>query len=210
MDSVSGQPVESVMVCIDVDCDPNCWFEPWLCGYCDETDSLGRFKVKRTCSVPQGESFVGTYCLNVHTPGYTSKRVCKNVYIFVPCLGFGDLDLHLAIGDVLLEPITTEIEEIESSELPKQFELHQNYPNPFNPETRIEFSIPSRSFVTIEVFNVLGTRVRLLINEQLSAGEKAVTWDSKDEKGQSVSSGIYIYRIIAEEFVQSKKMVLIK
>lgn len=210
VDSVSGQPVDSAMVCIEIDCDPHCLIEPWLCGFCDETDSLGRFEVTRTCSVPQGEYFVGTYCLNVHAPGYTSKRECKNVFIFAPCFGGNDLDLHLVIGAVLLKPITTGIEEIENSELPKHFELHQNYPNPFNPETRIEFSLPRRSFVTIKVYNIVGRRIRNLVNEELSAGHKVVTWDGRDDNEAVVSSGIYIYRIIADEFVQSKKMLLLK
>jgi|GEM_PF-3677672 len=107
--------------------------------------------------------------------------------------------------------IVTAVEESESSwQLPMRFALHQNYPNPFNPETRIEFSLPRTSFVTIEIFNILGQRVRTLVNERLSVGYKNVTWNGRDDNGLSVSSGIYFYRIVTDDFAESKKMILLK
>ena len=137
----------------------------------------------------------------VELPGYLSTD-----YIFIP------------VGGERYEPVWggpliitgTAVEEINTDNLPNSARLEQNYPNPFNPETRIEFSIPRRSFVTIEVFNILGTRVRLLVNEQLSAGHKVVTWDSKDENGANVSSGIYFYKLVADDFTDTKKMILLK
>lgn len=102
------------------------------------------------------------------------------------------------------------VEEIQSATLPGDFALSQNYPNPFNPETRIEFSLPRASYVILEIYNVLGERVRVLVSERLSAGHKAVTWDGKDDNGSTVSSGIYLYRITADEFAEAKKMVLLK
>ena len=151
---------------------------------------------------------MGTYCLNVHAPGYISKRVCKNVSILAACFGFNDLDLHLAIGAVLLEPISTGIEEIENSEIPKHFELHQNYPNPFNPSTNISFSLPSAGNVKLEIFNVIGQKIATLINEKLSAGEHVVQWDGRDRSGATVSSGVYFYRLEAGDERRSKKMLI--
>jgi len=104
----------------------------------------------------------------------------------------------------------TDVEEIYSQNLPADYEISQNYPNPFNPETRIEFSLPQTSFVTIDVFDILGKRIRRLVHERLSAGHKIVTWDGRDDSGQSVSSGVYFYRIVADDFAESKKMILLR
>ncbi|MCK5125608.1 MAG: T9SS type A sorting domain-containing protein [candidate division Zixibacteria bacterium] len=94
--------------------------------------------------------------------------------------------------------------------IPRNFELAQNYPNPFNPATEIKYSVPSRSQVNIEVFNILGRKIRTLVDESKSAGEYRVTWDGNDSNGQNVSTGIYFYRIQAGDFVESKKMLLLK
>jgi len=106
--------------------------------------------------------------------------------------------------------IPTYVEEIETPNLPKDFKLCQNYPNPFNPETRIRFSLPRSAFVTIEVYSLLGQRVRTLVSEQLTAGFKEVIWNGMDGNSCSVASGIYFYRIKAGDFTQTRKMVLMK
>ncbi len=89
--------------------------------------------------------------------------------------------------------------------LPNNFNLSQNYPNPFNPYTSIEFSIPSRSKVNIDVFDLNGRKVATLVNSELSAGTYNVKWDATE-----VSSGTYFYRMTAGNFYQTKKMLLIK
>ena len=94
--------------------------------------------------------------------------------------------------------------------LPYQFELSQNYPNPFNPVTTIDYSVPTRTHVSIEVFNVLGQRVRTLVNEMKSAGEYRIEWNGSDEAGLSVSTGVYLYRFQAGDVEQTKKMLLLK
>ncbi|MFQ6009174.1 MAG: FlgD immunoglobulin-like domain containing protein, partial [Candidatus Zixiibacteriota bacterium] len=104
----------------------------------------------------------------------------------------------------------TSIEDKTETGLPAAFKLSQNYPNPFNPETRIEFTLPRASHVTIEIYNILGRKVKTLVNQRLSAGNKAVTWDGTDDDGSLVSSGVYLYRIKAGDFVEAKKMVLLK
>jgi len=94
--------------------------------------------------------------------------------------------------------------------LPSDYSLSQNYPNPFNPTTQIEFEIPRASFIEIHIYNMLGQQLRTLVSERLSAGRKVVTWDGRDNHGTPVSSGIYFYRIEAEGFVQTKKMLILK
>ncbi len=210
VDSITGRPVDSAQVCILIDCDPRCLFEPWLCGYCDETDSLGRFQVTRTCSVMQGDYFVGTYCLNVDAFGYVFKRECMNVFIFAPCFGSNDLELQLTVGTILLEPISTGVEAIENIEVPSHFILDQNYPNPFNPFTTISFSLSSVGDVRLEIYNLIGQRIASLVSERLGAGKYEVQWDGRDQSGATVSSGIYFYRLETRDAIISKKMLLLK
>ncbi|MFV1883665.1 MAG: choice-of-anchor I family protein [Balneola sp.] len=88
---------------------------------------------------------------------------------------------------------------------PTDFALEQNYPNPFNPSTNINYSVPQASKVNIEVYNLMGQRVAVLVNEVKAAGTYTVTFDAS-----SISSGVYIYRIQADNFVSTKRMTLIK
>jgi hypothetical protein len=88
--------------------------------------------------------------------------------------------------------------------------LDQNYPNPFNPQTTIAFSIKSRGHVTVKVYNVRGELVRTLANESRSAGAHQLTWDGRNDAGQPVSSGVYFYKLVTNNFSQTKKMVLLK
>ncbi len=94
--------------------------------------------------------------------------------------------------------------------LPIAFDLEQNYPNPFNPTTTIEYALKERVDVSLKVYNVLGQLVRTLVNANQVAGFKKVNWDAKADDGTSVASGIYIYRLEAGSFVESKKMILLK
>ncbi len=95
--------------------------------------------------------------------------------------------------------------------IPEIFELAQNFPNPFNPTTSIRFGLPSESQTTIQVYDLLGRRVRtLLANELLQAGFHLAFWDGRDDNSQPVASGVYVYRIVAGTFSQARKMVLVK
>jgi hypothetical protein len=94
--------------------------------------------------------------------------------------------------------------------LPKEFKLEQNYPNPVNPATAIEYSLPHRCDIEITVYNLLGQRVRILENGPKRAGNHTVIWDGKNSQGDKVASGIYLYKIKADDFVSSKKMILLK
>jgi hypothetical protein len=106
--------------------------------------------------------------------------------------------------------LPSDVEDIENPNLPDRLVLGQNYPNPFNPETRIEFSLPRASFISLEIYNITGSRVRTLVNERLTAGHKAVTWDGRDDLGNPVSSGIFIYRLRADHESITKKMLLLR
>jgi hypothetical protein len=96
-------------------------------------------------------------------------------------------------------------------ELPVAFNLDQNYPNPFNPTTQIRFAIPQQSDVLLEVFDILGRRVATLINnENISVGYHTITWDATDNTGRTISSGLYIYRLQAGSYTETKRMMFIK
>ncbi len=100
--------------------------------------------------------------------------------------------------------------ETEEPVRPHSFTLHQNYPNPFNPTTTIAFTLPEASNVRIEVFNVLGERVRTLTNSRYNTGNYSVVWDGLNEAGTLVPSGVYFYRMISDMGVQVRNMMLLK
>ncbi len=95
--------------------------------------------------------------------------------------------------------------QIESVSLPTEFALQQNYPNPFNPETNISFSLPAESDVSLVIYDILGSRVKTLINKKLIAGNYSVKFNAGD-----LSSGIYFYHLSASDYSDIKKMILIK
>lgn len=94
--------------------------------------------------------------------------------------------------------------------LPDAYVLHQNVPNPFNPTTEIRFELPKAGHVTLDVFNVVGQRVKTLVDNHLETGAHAIIWNGTDDQGGAVSSGVYFYRLTAGEFVDTKKMLLLK
>ncbi|MCP4728242.1 MAG: T9SS type A sorting domain-containing protein [bacterium] len=93
---------------------------------------------------------------------------------------------------------------------PDSYFLKQNYPNPFNPDTNIEFGLPQAGSVSMKIYNILGQEIRTLVNGDYEAGVHRVRWDARNNYGIRVASGVYIYRIQAENYTQIKKMILIR
>lgn len=96
------------------------------------------------------------------------------------------------------------------SEIPTEFKLLANYPNPFNPRTVINYHLPKATHVAIKIFDVLGREVATLIDKDQEAGVYEINWGGRDNSGNQASSGLYIYSMRAGEFVQHRKMVLLK
>jgi hypothetical protein len=92
-----------------------------------------------------------------------------------------------------------------TGDCPTTFTLHQNYPNPFNPSTEIEWSVPRRSYVNLEVFDLLGQEVAVLLSGERPAGMFKTTWNA-----ERIPSGVYFYRLTAGDFVETKKMLLVR
>ena len=122
----------------------------------------------------------------------------------------GTLDRVEHLGDILafLTGTSSTPTAVRASGWPNS--LAQNYPNPFNPETTIEYTLRGRSHVTIRIYNVAGQLLRTLVNDARAAGPHQVLWDGRNNAGQRVSSGVYFYKLQANDFAQTKKMVLLK
>jgi hypothetical protein len=94
--------------------------------------------------------------------------------------------------------------------LPTEYALEQNYPNPFNPSTTIKYALPDNGIVKIKVFDILGREVKELVNENQVAGYYSLEWNGTDNRGLRVASGVYMYRIEANNFKKTVKMMLMK
>lgn len=106
--------------------------------------------------------------------------------------------------------VALSVREEDSPIIPAHFALGQNFPNPFNPTTTIEFALPRSSHVRLEVYNAIGQHVITLLEGDYQAGLRTVEWDGRNESDREVASGVYFYRIQADNFKDSKKMILLK
>jgi hypothetical protein len=105
----------------------------------------------------------------------------------------------------MFDPTTSVEDEGTNSLISVEYFLLQNYPNPFNPKTKIKYSIPHTSNVVIKVFDVLGNEIETLVNEEKQNGTYEITWYA-----ESLPSGVYFYQLRAGDFVETKKMVLLR
>jgi len=139
-------------------------------------------------------------------------RGAEYVFFDIP-LSFMERDsaaaaLHRAVEDLV--GVTDADNPEENAPVPMRLEISQNYPNPFNPTTTIDYTVPAKTHVTITVYNILGQAVRTLVDETKAAGSYTVIWDGRNTNRETVASGVYFYRIATEDFVDTKKMVLLK
>jgi len=111
---------------------------------------------------------------------------------------------------LILSRVPTDAEGESPSGLPIDYVLDQNYPNPFNPQTSIGFGLVRSSFVDLYIYNILGENVRTLVSRQMPAGRHSVIWDGRDAGGEEAPSGIYFYRLESDDFIATKKMLLLK
>jgi len=102
------------------------------------------------------------------------------------------------------------IDEGQDPGVPMSYKLSQNYPNPFNPSTTINFVVPTNQHVNLTVYNILGKKVKTLLNKELGSGAQTACWNGRNESGNRVASGIYLYRLETDNFVKVRKMILMK
>ncbi len=110
----------------------------------------------------------------------------------------------------IVEDSTAVVGLIGNSRIPEAYELMPNYPNPFNPETQIQYALPEAAEVRLRIFNVLGQEVKVLVATYQEAGIQEVSWDGRNDRNEMVPSGIYFYRLEANGFAQSRKMILLR
>ena len=122
----------------------------------------------------------------------------------------GTDSLKIGGQDRLLYVNRYEYLDVEDSTIPSDFALHGNYPNPFNPATQIRFDLPNKNDVNIIIYNMLGHKVKVFSMPNIPAGTHTITWNATNQSGQPLSAGVYLYQMISEDFVQTRKMILLK
>jgi len=187
---------------------------------CDVTAYQGSLYQWGMVTIPKGDatSFDGSYkigglrtgdyyvmasteCDTIWYDNKTNPQDADSVSVTMPYETSG-IDFYL--------PSTAVETEDEIARCPAEFELHQNYPNPFNPETRIEYTLKKAGHVSLHIYNILGEKVKTLLDQDQSAGFYQINWDGKNDKGKSVSSGLYLYKLEVNGFSQAKRMLLLK
>jgi len=134
------------------------------------------------------------------------------VNIFV-ISGFNGWATDDGTSTILIDNITAVYDSLNTateSTLPGEFILRQNYPNPFNPVTTIRYELPKTSNVQLTIYNSIGREVVKLVNKRMDAGVQSVLWNGKDRFGQDVATGVYFYHLKTDDFISTKKLLLIK
>ena len=108
------------------------------------------------------------------------------------------------------EVFPTHLETLKQNNILTKFKLNQNYPNPFNPVTSLSYVLPKDSFVSMTIYDILGNVINELVESKQTSGFKSVQWNATNNFGEPVSAGVYLYSIIAGDFRQTKKMILLK
>ena len=123
-----------------------------------------------------------------------------------------ELVIGLAIKFTTKAPTVVSVDEDGETDdiIPTAYSLEQNYPNPFNPVTRIRYSIPELAYLKLSIYDINGILVKTLQDGNQSAGKYETVWDGKNSSGNKVGSGVYFYRIQANSFIQTRKMILLK
>ena len=142
----------------------------------------------------QNDNSVFAGCWGVYPHTSNNMVFTSNIEGYLNIFQFNDIDI-----DVDAETV-----------LPGAFVLYQNYPNPFNPITTLHYDLPENSYVNVTVYDMLGRAVKTLVNSTQDAGLKSVVWNAANDYGNPVSAGVYLYQIRAGDFVQTRKMVLLK
>ncbi len=155
-----------------------------------------------------GKSNVLTVTFTATSPNGVSVVLDLEFTAMLAALDFTNLMPLLTVNDGSI--ITAVRARNEDATLPKDFALRQNFPNPFNPATEISYELPRQSQVVLTVFNLMGQKVKTLVNGKITAGRHTVSWDGTDEAGRSLASGVYIYRLEAAGSVHHRRMILLQ
>ncbi|MGD8781747.1 MAG: S8 family serine peptidase [Ignavibacteria bacterium] len=161
----------------------------------DDTDGISLDSPERL-SIASPEE--GTYTVLVE--GYTVWKGKEKFKLFTDLVAEA-LPPSAALGIADVAEVTS---------LPLEFNLTQNYPNPFNPSTVINYDLPEASFVTLKIYNIQGQLVRVLVDELATAGSHSIVFDGRNDGGSRLTSGMYVYQLVAGDKIQTKKMMILK
>ena len=140
-----------------------------------------------------------------------------NLSLYYASLDYADSSVNGGSASILVDEFTfgdsleQKVIAVEPNNgIPRVFVLHQNYPNPFNPVTTLSYEIPEAGDVRLVIYDILGREVISLVNSRQLVGSHSIQWNGRDRFGKMVSTGVYIYRLQAGEFVNTKKLLLLK
>jgi len=178
-------------------------------GYFDQ------FPIERSKTTPADGSYkigglsTGYYrvraydgCKYIYYDNKTSWSTADSVFVNMPDSTF---PINFSFPTTAVED-----ENDQTTRRPAEFELSQNYPNPFNPGTQIEYTLKKTGHVTLHIYNVLGEKVKTLLDQDQPAGLYRIDWDGENDNGKPISSGIYLYKLEVNGFSEAKKMLLLK
>lgn len=199
----------------------NSWINVQCTGVISNRSAIGaRLRAKATIGgnpvwqireIQAQNNFNGQNSLRVHF-GFGDASVVDSLEINWPS-GQVSVMTGLAVNQfmqVMEDSTTTGIGDLASGAIPENFELAQNFPNPFNPATTIVYTLPEGADIRLNIYNQLGQLVKTLVNGFQPAGINSINWDGVDNDGVKVGSGIYLYKLEAENFSQVRKMILLK
>ena len=121
-----------------------------------------------------------------------------------------DYNPSAMINNIVMLTIIEELATSNEVVLPVDYALHQNYPNPFNPITDIKYDLPDNEEVLVVIYDIMGRQIRSLLHQKQLAGYHQVQWDGRNDFGETVASGMYVYALKAGKYLNTKKMVMLK
>jgi len=184
-------------------------------AYVTASGHFDLYPVERSKTTPAD----GSYKIGGLPTGYYKVRAsdgCKLIYYNnKPSSNLADsvfVTMPDSVININFNFLTTAVEDEndQTTRRPSEFELSQNYPNPFNPETKIEYALKKTGHVTLYIYNVLGEKVKTLLDQDQPAGFYQINWDGKNDNGKPISSGIYLYKLEVNGFSEAKRMLLLK
>jgi hypothetical protein len=184
--------------------------------YSISTSDKGELQIKvgkgqwKTVAGPYVNSSSGIWSpVFVDLSSYADSTI-QIAFHFTSDPGTSNISSGWYIDDIMIDCVTA-VSEISSEDgFARSFTLHPNFPNPFNPSTTILYELPRASEVEVAIFDLLGKRIRTLVRNRQQAGPHRLLWDGRDDNGASMPSGVYLYRLNAGKFVQTRKMMLVQ
>ncbi len=174
----------------------------------DEIDKAQSYRLNRSYKIPENNQWIHSWYNDICDLEYIDFDLLSNITYFYTVQGF----LNGIYGDrsIVLMITTGTLGCFNKILIINNLKLDQNYPNPFNPSTNIKYTLPNKSQVKIVIYDIMGNKIKTIVDEYKQAGQYIVNWNGTDAIGQFVNSGMYIYKLHVGGLIQKRKMVLLK